>query len=198
MSSKFVFFDVGGVLLDFAQADSLFCARFGLDINRYNEQLKIYMTKALIGEIDEMEMWEGLVKGSGGKYDESINYNHIWIDNCKPLIKGHELLEEMKKQYRIGLLTNIWAGFFPKIIDSGQIPDAGYEFIIQSWEERCRKPDDKIYMIAKTLSDVEHSEIILIDDTRENIDKANELGWKGIYFTSDKKNISEEFISGMI
>jgi len=44
------------------------------------------------------------------------------------------------------------------------------------------KPEDEFFLYAQRKVNVLSSEILLIDDSRENIDKVKKLGWNGIWF----------------
>ena len=93
------------------------------------------------------------------------------------------------KQVRVAALTNNWS-FGRELIERQGITDL-FDLIITSAEEGVKKPHIGIYQIMLDRLKVEANEVIFVDDTLENIETAQKLGIRSIWFQSTAKTISE-------
>ena len=126
--------------------------------------------------------------------EEIDNFIDWWNDNFKPIQAMHQLVRDIAKKYKIGVLTNIYEGSFVRMLAQGNIPNIAYDAVIQSCELGFIKPEEEIYEFAQKSAMVLASEILFIDNKTENIDKAKELGWQTVWYDVENHHRSEEEI----
>ncbi len=103
-----------------------------------------------------------------------------------PLHEGVELLRELHaQQVPVFGLTNWSAETFPYARDNHDFLQL-FGDIVVSGDERCIKPDARIYQIAlerygRHLPDLQPQQLVFIDDVQKNIDACHALGWQGIH-----------------
>jgi len=104
-----------------------------------------------------------------------------------------ELLKKiagMRREYKIGLLSNFSNDLRPKIENEWAIASAFDEIII-SCEVGMIKPDPAIFNLMLDRLGVKADESVFIDDRIKNIDGAKELGLHTIFFTDKEHALGE-------
>ena len=93
------------------------------------------------------------------------------------------LIRKLKKDYKIGLLSNHIEDWLGNIIQEKKL-DNMFDVIITSYDSKLAKPDIKIFKeILKKLK-LKPMECVFIDDIKTNIPPAQKLGMKTIKFTN--------------
>lgn len=109
----------------------------------------------------------------------------VWAGVKSEMILNRELLaliHELKKKYKIGLLSNFTAPWLREVMDENALWSLFDEHIISS-EHKLVKPDAKIYKKMLSMLDVEAGESVFADDRQINIDAAKKVGIRGFLFT---------------
>jgi epoxide hydrolase-like predicted phosphatase len=83
--------------------------------------------------------------------------------------------------YLTGLLTNTFAEFRPTM--ARDIDFSLFDAVVESFAVGARKPESVIYEITADLLDVEHSDIVYLDDFDQNLAPATALGWATVHVT---------------
>jgi putative hydrolase of the HAD superfamily len=100
-----------------------------------------------------------------------------------PVAPMFQLARNLRARYTVALLSNTNEIHWPSIQE--QFPLASLADIrIASHEVRCAKPDERIFRIAESRLDLPPDQIVLVDDSVQNIDTAVRLGWHGVLHTS--------------
>ena len=86
-----------------------------------------------------------------------------------------ETAKKLKKYCKIGILSNLM--FLDKERLDKQVKLKEFEYVWLSFELNCQKPDDKIYEIVEKDCKIKPSNILFIDDCRDNIEIAKKRGW---------------------
>lgn len=94
----------------------------------------------------------------------------------------HKLLKDLKKKYKIGLLSNIYRGHFELLYNAGKIPHISYDVIIKSCDIGLAKPGKEVYEIARKKAHVAPKDIFFIDNKKEYVDAGIRYGWQGFVF----------------
>jgi putative hydrolase of the HAD superfamily len=196
---KWIIFDQGGVLTYpiFSQKEN------------YSIKNKKYSAK----ELEEIFYIPEYKYFSVGKFEEKKliriflerkNFNELTVDEYIDLLKKgieptpgmNELLETLSKKYNLATLINEgkeWADykldipkfriFFKKNIISGYVG--------------LKKPNKDFFFEALKLLNAKPEECIFIDNEKQNIIAAKELGFKTILFTDSKKLVKDFSILGI-
>lgn len=185
---KNIIFDLGGVLIDWSP--------------KYVYRTIFKTEEEVDWFLDNITTMEWNVEQDGGRLIADANkllidkfpehkenilaYYGRWTEMLGgPINETLEILKQLvdSKKYRMLALTNWSAETFPVAIERYDFL-SWFEGIIVSGTEKCKKPEAKIYNILLDRYNVNASECIFIDDNKDNIAKANELGIYGIHFES--------------
>ena len=116
-------------------------------------------------------------------------YYGRWEEMLTGAIQGTvDILKNLTEdpRYRVLALTNWSAETFPVAQERYDFL-SWFEGIVVSGEEKCKKPDDKIYNIVLDRYQAKAEESLFIDDNKRNIDAADKLGIKTIHFKSPEQ-----------
>ena len=128
------------------------------------------------------------------KYEKEIRmYQSHWIHMISGDIpENSALVPELKSKYTLYGLTNWSAETFPLV-------RYDYSFfqelkgIVVSGEERVAKPDPEIYRILLRRYELDPSTCLFIDDVKDNINTALDLGFNCIHLP-EGTNLREELV----
>ncbi len=178
---KGVYFDWGGVLIENPSLSLLeyISAYFKIDKKdmrkKFDENSEI-MDDYQKGLIQEEEIWQKILNRKNEK---------VWSNAVKNSFKINKVMvdfacELKKRGYKIGVLSNTEKEAvenFEMFFDSSI-----FEYRIFSCDEFCAKPNKKIYENAIKLMDLPPHEILFIDDRKDFIIGAQEIGLKTFHF----------------
>ncbi|MCM8801584.1 MAG: HAD family phosphatase [Candidatus Omnitrophica bacterium] len=108
-------------------------------------------------------------------------WNEIFFVSDKNLAV-YELAKSLKNHYQIALISNINILHFEYIRKNFFYLLDIFPKIVTSYECGFRKPHPKIYQLSLDYLEVKPEEVFYIDDRRELINIAKELGIKGFVF----------------
>ncbi|MEK7097070.1 MAG: HAD family phosphatase [Patescibacteria group bacterium] len=117
----------------------------------------------------------------------------VWKEIFKKVIINQELLtliSQLKKNYKICLLTNYTHEWMSELIDIYKL-DKYFDVKVISSLEKLAKPDKKIYLIALSRLNLKPNEAIFIDDRQYNVDGGEEVGIKSLLFVSNEQLIKD-------
>src|SRR5574344_420885 len=147
-----------------------------------------------IGEIDATQLTKLLQNGKTEKDKQSIEkimenwYKNKKIDN--ELLKIVKLLK--KKGYKIYVLSNLHKQL-ENYLESKDF-FKNFDGRVISSDVHALKPDTKIFEILTRKYTLTHDECLFIDDKKENIQSANNIGINGYLYT-DLQSF-KRFLSG--
>ena len=190
---KFVYFDVGGVLLFWREALSALAKHHQKTINDVDEVFHKYDDLTCRGIITVQQLSRGMHKDLGLPYKEELDMSNFAKKYFRPIIETHRFIKSIAKKMPVGLLTNIYLGFLEMSFDHKFLPRLKYSAIIKSCDLGIIKPEKEIYLHAQKMAGVESSEILFIDDYEKNTAAAKKLGWQ--VFTFNNSNIHESIKS---
>jgi epoxide hydrolase-like predicted phosphatase len=98
-------------------------------------------------------------------------------------------IENWKKNYKIGLLSNVTPGLFEIYFTPEE--KKYFDDVVLSFQEKLVKPDPKIYELAARRLGVKPEECIFVDDSQANVDAATALGMLGVLFDDTEKVIKD-------
>ncbi|VVA43509.1 conserved hypothetical protein [Candidatus Roizmanbacteria bacterium] len=117
----------------------------------------------------------------------------VWKEIFKRIIINQDLLNlinQLKKKYKIGLLTNFTNEWLSQIIEIYDL-DKYFDIKVISSLEKLVKPDKKIYSTTLNLLKSKPDEAVFIDDRQYNVDGGENVGIKSLLFTTNEKLIND-------
>jgi FMN phosphatase YigB (HAD superfamily) len=199
MKPKFVYFDVGGVVvLDFSGTNKWEQLKkdLGIPENRYQEfdsfwdkysericleQRVDTLTPEIVKKFNSKtpKNYSLLIDGFVNRFDKN---NYI-----EPVIK------EISVASKIGLLTNMYVDMLLALRNRGMFPRVDWNVIIDSSTEKLEKPDPEIFRLAEKRSGFSGQEILFVENSPEHIKAAQSFNWLTFLFnSSDPENSSLE------
>jgi len=198
MNIQFVYFDIGGVLLNWEKALVKIAKEHAKSEKEVMDVFAKYDADFCRGLVDIETMERTLTKELNLNDMKDFNFHEFVITRFEKIEKMHTLLYEVKKSYKVGLLTNLHKGSFDKIVNKKFIPDVEYDAVVKSYEVGFIKPEKEIYQIAQEKSGFVGNEILFIDDLAQNIAAAQALGWHGVIFDEKKADESIRKINKLL
>jgi epoxide hydrolase-like predicted phosphatase len=193
MTIKAIYFDMGGVIVrtEFQAPRQHLAERFGLD---YDEIGRLVFDspsslQATLGAISEDEQWAAVAKKLRQPATQAPAIRDEFFGGDIPDIVLIDFLRELRKTFKVGLISNAWSGA-RAWIEAKKLADA-FDALIISAEERVAKPDERIYRIALEKLGVAPAEAVFVDDFKANVEAARAIGMQAIHFTQPENALDE-------
>lgn len=184
---KFVYFDVGDVLLRFSDGLRDISNKVSLP---YEDCAKIWLEmddSICRGEANPQELWNR-IKTAANYGGDDIDFIPFWVDHFQPIPEAHRLVQDLSQDREVGLLTNIYPGVYPLAKERGIIPNISYASVILSCDVSLIKPEQAIYELAETKTGLKPAEILFIDNNPRFISPAVSEGWETFLIEPEKIN----------
>ncbi len=188
MKIKAIIFDCWSTL--FANKDEphpflVFAGKIGRDFNDYNF-VKIFEKHFMLEKHYKLEIpiKQLLVELNINPPDELINeLKDILVEafkSHKAYPETLKVLKKLKKDYKLGLITNTdWNGF-EKLEEKFKIEEI-FDVALKSYETKILKPDPKIFEMMLEMLEVDKDEVLMVGDSlKDDIQAAENFGIKGI------------------
>ena len=175
---------------------------FGNVISRFDYNNLFLKRISKYAEKPENELWEIIFTGISQQYetgvlnsDEFFNkvstfcglrmekdeFKKAFTGIFSPIESTYDLIRNLKKKYKLGLLSNTNEWHFECAIKQMEIFNL-FDAVSPSHKVGVMKPDKKMFNdVAKKLA-LKPEECIFIDDISEYIETACKLGFKGIRY----------------
>ena len=177
---RFIYFDVNGCLVRFYHRAFARIARdYAVPPDLVEMAFLHYNSDACRGTLSMQDFNDLIAKRLA---IPSLDWPKYYLEAVEPMPGMQKVIEWASQNYGVGLLTNIMPGLLPSLIKGGVVPDLKYDVTIDSSAIGLIKPDAQIFKLAAEKSGVDPSKILLVDDTRENVAVAEELGWHVLWF----------------
>jgi len=193
-----IVFDLAEVLFTgFLGVDEKISVEF--DINKSEIIDLLYskdFDKLMEGRITELDFWNTFVKKSGRNMPIQM-LNAITRNNFQEIGGVRNLIYDLKKNYRLGLLSNHareWIEYCENKFKYNHLFDVS----LYSYEVGLKKPQAKIFYAMLKKMNVGPDKCLFIDDNEENVDSANRLGIKSIRFQTIERLIEDLKLLGII
>ncbi len=186
---RFIYFDVGGVLLEFKHTQKEVPLEFGLNQLEYSQIMAKYSENRNKGLFSGQELEDVLTAKFGTKIPVGFWATGQVSERFRPIKPMHSFVAELAGRYRLGLLTNVSQEIYQRTSrDFAKLlyPPVTFEIKVTSWEEKVAKPDLEIYRRAIARTGLTAGEILFLDDMPENVSAAKEAGMQAIVFDTDR------------
>jgi len=183
MAIKNIIFDLGAVVLNLDQEKTLRAfRRLGADLDELNHESSLFIDYE-VGKIDTEFFLHSLMsrlKGNASKEQLIDAWNAMLLDLPSKRI---ELLRQIKKKYRLFLLSNTNNLHIEAVYKEHgkEIFEELFEKIYLSHEIGLRKPNVECYHYVLKDAGIKGSESVFVDDNRANIKGADEAGINTIW-----------------
>lgn len=190
--TKFVFFDVGGVLiLDFSNTDKWSKMKKDLGVTKETNEVfesvwqKYQYRRGIDYDIDNMI--PELHEKTGIIFPENYSMLADFIARFEvnPYIWS-VVKKAQKVGKKVGMLTNMYPRMLGSIQVAGLMQDIKWDLIIDSSVVGVEKPNQKIFEIVEQKTALKPEEILFIDNMPSNTEAASKRGWQT--FTYDDQN----------
>lgn len=183
---KFVYFDVGGVLVHWLPSLKAFAERIHRPENAVKAIFHQFNDIGCRGNmtLQELQLLMLLrlnVPLKGKARDEALQKT-TWMDDMRPITPTHNFIRSVIQHHKIGLLTNVFREYYPGFFQQGLVPNLSYKTLVRSYEVGYVKPEQEIYHIAEQAAQTAPEHIFFIDDSRVNVNAARERGWQAEWF----------------
>ncbi len=194
MKTKFVYFDVGGVLL--------------LDYSGTNKWVEMKRDLGVTEDLDEKfdQVWkrhrsricidcdvDNIVSDFEKEVGIVIPENYSMLADFVNRFEVNEgiwlVAQSVKEKYKTGLLTNQYPRMFNLVKEKKLIPDVDWDVVVDSSVVGYQKPEQAIFELAEKEANHDSSEIFFIDNSPEHLEGAKKRGWKT--FLYDPQNVTE-------
>lgn len=188
---SFIYFDIGGVLLDWRQSVVKISALHGVSTEAIYDVIESHWD--VVGRGGDTALYSqalATLLKLPAPYQDAVDF---WTDHHIVIEETHNFAVELKQQYKLGLLTNAEKNAMTHAHKKGLLPNISWDAIVDSSKHGVIKPEPAIYEIAERLAGVPKEQILFIDDMEENISAAVARGWQGIVFDTKhpKESIAE-------
>ena len=178
-----VYFDLGGVYYTEGFREGLFAIaqKHGLDEEEFYQTATeiIFTTGYVRGEIPETKFWNQLAEATGiGEH--LSNEREAILSAFKPFPGMPKLAARIREQVPIGLLTDQCNWLYELDERDGLL--SAFDTVVNSYEEGYTKRDMEIFRIACQRFGFLPEEVAFFDDNPDNIDRANEFGFRAFLF----------------
>lgn len=181
---KFVYFDVGGVLVHWKPSLQAYAARINRPLDAVMKLFYEYNPAGSRGNmtLEEFQLLCILKLNLDVKGDGREAAMKSWVEDMRPILSAHKLANDISRRYPVGLLTNITKGYYPEFIARRLVPNLRYKAVVKSCDLGVIKPESEIFDIAAQAARIEPEQILFIDDTQTNVEAAKKLGWQAEWF----------------
>ena len=185
---KNIVFDLGNVLVKFDSNELIYSF-----FNERQEEVKSFYFDSLWDEYDQglYSVEEMIEKGVKQFPELELNIKELmyhWTEFVFPLEKNIEYIKELKKiGYNVYILSNIPEDDTKYLRSCGVFDniDGG----VFSYEYKKIKPDPEIFHILLKKYDLKASECLFLDDRKDNVVTASNLGFETIEVKDSSKVI---------
>ncbi|UKB85208.1 HAD family phosphatase [Chryseobacterium sp. MEBOG06] len=198
--TKTIIFDLGGVLLDWNPR------YFYRNIFKDPAEMEWFLSNICTDdwnlEQDRGRTFEEGISILKRKYPQHSVNIQFYFSQWEKMLIGEipgtvHVLKELKKKYAIYGLTNWSEETFPiayNRFDFFKLLDG----IVVSGTEKMIKPDKEIFRVLLDRYNLKAEDCLFIDDNKDNIQSASELGFESIHFSSANQLSSVLKLKGVL
>lgn len=189
MSIRFIYFDLGNVLLNFSHRQA--CEQMGAVAGVPAERVwKVLFESGLeqrfeAGQLDDAAFYEEFCAGIGSRpdYCQLLEAGSDIFTVNTPMLP---LLTQLcAGGHRMGILSNTCRPHWTYCLKHHSSPLAQIHAVYAlSHEMGCIKPDPRIFQAAAELANVAPHEIFFTDDVAGHVEAARAAGWDAVQFTT--------------
>ena len=194
MPIRAVIFDFGGVLVrtEDQSGRRKWEARLGLAEGGASKVVfgSDASDHASMGQLPESAVWEHIAAALRLNDEQLREFERDFWGGDRLDAELVHFLRSLRPRYKTAILSNAWSGGRRAIAEMFGLNEA-VDAIIVSAEEGVVKPDARIYQTAAARLGVRPEEAIFVDDLLENVQGAQAVGMRGVYFQNTGQALAE-------
>jgi putative hydrolase of the HAD superfamily len=137
--------------------------------------------QATVGKLSQEDHWRTVCDTLGvPEYKRSAFEDAFWAGDQLDLTLI-DFLGSLRPAYRTGLLSNAWMGTRQMLFERYACRNV-FDISVFSYEVGLAKPDRAFYELILTRLGVRAEAAVFLDDNRQNIEAATQLGIHAIHF----------------
>lgn len=195
MPIKFIYFDLGRVLLDFTHERGF--EQIATVAELTPDQVRVALFDSGLsdryetGEISTAQFHEEFCSSAGTSIAvEKLTTAWSDIFDLKP--ETVAIAANLKSAgTRIGILSNTCEAHWLFAAKKFRVLSQLFDPVITSYDAKSMKPDSNIYKSAAKAAHCAPSELFFVDDREENVEGARKVGWHAELFESALKLASD-------
>lgn len=194
---KFVFFDVGGVLIkDFSANDGWSSLKNALglasnDVTAFDAYWS-RVTPSACTTLDVDDLLPEIQEEFGIVLEKDFSLLAEFVERFEKSGIMQSVCDKVSEQHSVGLLTNMYPRMFDAILEKGLLPSCDWQAVVDSSRVKTAKPDARIFRIAEEMSGVSPADILFVDNTMEHLKAAESLGWSVFHFDAKQPDVSAQ------
>jgi len=192
---KAIIFDFGGPIVEWKEGFEKTYSKHeklrGLESGAIHNLFQAYTQGAMVGDFSSVSDFFEKTKPAISLTLEELNEIY---DEANALMylrpEMEKYIVELKKKYRIGLLSNFTSGlerFLQEVFKISKL----FDVVVSSYDVKMRKPDPRIYQYTLEQLGTHPQETVFIDDLEENVEGAIPLGINAMLFNDSKQCIAD-------
>jgi len=190
---KFIYFDIGGVLLYHINSLKTIARKYSLlekDVLKLFNDYGDDLDRGTLGLQKFEEIFYSKLKPS---LELKNSFFTEFVSNLKSIKETYNLVLDLQSRFKIGLLSNIPEDLFDLIANKNLLPNIKYSVVVKSGQLKMIKPEKQIFEYALKKSGVLPSQILFIDDTKVNLQAAEGFGFNTYLFNTlnPKQSVAE-------
>lgn len=202
MTIKHIIFDLGETVLtddwniNYHELIQNFSNFYSISFDNMQKAWLSLWPKFKIGEINEDLFWKDFLTMSKSKNLNISSAKRFWREYHKPIENMFDLINKLKKNYKVSALANIAKEWFDFKQQKFEL-DSYFDVIIASGYVGVAKPNPKVYKIILNKLDARAEECLFIDNKEKCLLPARNIGMNTILFTSQTE-LEKKLLDGGI
>jgi FMN phosphatase YigB (HAD superfamily) len=181
--TKWVLFDVGGVLLDWRTSATSLAGFLGVTLDLLLDTMFVHAPQMNVGAITPQEGWRKILAELGRQDNPQViierwRSKEFWLADTLQLVR-----EFHGAGYNLGILSNSWLGLTSQTEDVTMPQEMMYfSYILDSSKVGMKKPNPKFYELAEQTTGAQGKQILFIDDDALNLEPAKAMSWQVYHY----------------
>ena len=142
---KFVYFDIGDVIVDCSRYFESVCADYKLDFEIFLSFYVKHKSDLITGKLKTEKFWEECVNHFGLERVDDYNFVKSWVLDYMPVESVKDLILKMENFVNVGIISNINSGVWEEMVSVGLVPKIKSEKVLLSCNLGVKKPEKEIY-----------------------------------------------------
>jgi len=180
---KFVYFDVGGVVIkDFSGTNKWHELKRSMGITperekEFDEVFDMHEPEVCVGK-DVEELLPLLQERFDLHFSKDYSFLADFVNRFERNESIWPIIKKARSKYHVGLLTNMYPNMLDLIRQRGLLPEITWDVIIDSSIEKVRKPQAELFQLAQEKVGFGGADILFVENGVKHVEAARAFGWQ--------------------